>query len=54
MHDKLIIWRKISLTNPIQMAQSEMLVGNEFKNYLDNNFNPIFDTGETKAYASVK
>ena len=28
----------------------EMLLGNEFKNQLDNNFSCIYDTGEARAY----
>ena len=53
MNDKLIIWRKVSLTRPVQVGgyrNPEMLLGNEFKNHLDNNFSCISDTGEARAY----
>jgi len=53
MNDELIIWRKISLTRPIQVGgyrRPEMLLGKEFKNRIDNNFSCISDTGEARAY----
>ena len=53
MNNKLIIWRKVSLTRPVQVGGyggQSMLLGDEFKNYLDNNFQCIFDTGEARAY----
>ena len=53
MNGKLVIWRKVSLTRPVQMAgyrHPAMLLGTEFKNHLDNNFSCISDTGEARAY----
>ena len=51
--NKLIIWRKTSLTRPVQVGgyrRPSILLGNDFKNHLDNNFHCIFDTGEARAY----
>ena len=53
MNNELIIWRKVSLTRPVQVGgyrHPSMLLGNEFKNHLDNNFHCISDTGEARAY----
>lgn len=53
MNGKLVIWRKVSLTRPVQMAgyrHPAMLLGTEFKNHLDNNFSCISDTREARAY----
>ena len=53
MNDKLVIWRKISLTRPVQVAayrNPNMLLGKEFKNNLDNKFSCIYDTEEARAY----
>ena len=54
MNDTLVIWRKISLTRPVQVAayksRPNMLLGAEFKNSLDKNFCCIYDTEEAKAY----
>ena len=53
MNGKLVIWRKVSLTRPVQMAgyrHPAMLLGTEFKNHLNNNFSCISDTGEARAY----
>jgi hypothetical protein len=53
--DKLVIWRRISLTRPVQLLYKHCnypnyLLGNEFKNHLDSNFCCIYDTGEARAY----
>ena len=53
MKGLLVIWRKTSLTRPVQAGgyrNPSMLLGNEFKNHLDNNFSCIYDTGEARAY----
>jgi hypothetical protein len=53
MNNKMIIWRKISLTRPVQVSgyrRPEKMLGKEFKNHLDNNFHCISDTREARAY----
>jgi hypothetical protein len=53
MNNKLVVWRKASLTRYVQVSghrYPEMLLGNEFKNQLDNNFSCMYDTGSAKAY----
>ena len=55
MNNKLVIWRKISLTRPVQVGgyrRPEMLLGNEFKTHLDKKFSCIYDTAGAKAYLS--
>ena len=51
--DKLIVWRKSSLTRSVQVQghrNPKILLGMDFKRDLDNNYSNIFDTGEAKAY----
>ena len=53
MNGKLVIWRTVSLTRPVQMAgyrHPAMLLGTKFKSHLDNNFSCISDTGGARAY----
>lgn len=53
LNGKLVIWREVSLTRPVQMEgyrSPTMLLGTEFKNHLDNNFSCISDTGEARSY----
>lgn len=53
MNNKLVIWREISLTRPIQVQgyrNPQVLLGNDFKNYLDENFNCVFNTRGARAY----
>ena len=50
MNNKLVIWRKMSLTRPIKVSGCYMFLGNEFKNHLDGNFSCIYDTGAARAY----
>jgi hypothetical protein len=53
MYNKLIIWRKISLTRPVTVIgykRAAALLGNEFKIHLDENFSCIYNTGEARAY----
>lgn len=53
MNNKLVVWRRISLTRPIQVGGSIIFVGKEFKNHLDDNFHKIYDTGEAGAYLGL-
>jgi hypothetical protein len=49
---ELVIWRRISLTRPIQIngAYSDMILGENVKSHFDSTFSNIYDTGEAKAY----
>jgi hypothetical protein len=56
MNNKLVIWRKISLTESLQVSgyrNPYMLLGDEVKNRLDSNFSNIYDTGEARAYLKI-
>lgn len=53
MNNKMVIWRKVSLTRPIQLGGyriPEMMLGSDFKNNLEGNFSCIYDTGEARIY----
>jgi hypothetical protein len=50
MKDKLIVWRKTSLERSVQIGDSSIVLGNEFKKHLDSNFNSIYDVGDSKFY----
>ena len=53
MNDKLVIWRKVSLERSVQVQgkkNPKMILGINFKNKLDTDFNTIYDTGDSKAY----
>jgi len=53
MDNNLIIWRKKSLTRPLQVQgyrNPHMLLGSEFKDHLDENYDCVFDTGGARAY----
>ena len=53
MSDKLLIWRKSSLDTSVQVQgyrSPSMILGMDFKRYLDDNYSNIYDTGEAKAY----
>ncbi|MDR7666074.1 hypothetical protein RG963_09865 [Methanosarcina sp. Z-7115] len=57
MDDKLVIWRKVSLQRPVQIhgeKNPRMLLGIDFKNRLDRDFNAVYDTGDAKAYLGIK
>ena len=56
MGDKLLIWRKSSLDTSVQVGgyrSPSMILGVDFKRYLDNNYSNIYDTGEAKAYLGI-
>ena len=56
MGDKLIIWRKCSLDTALQVQgyrNPNMVLGMDFKRYLDTNHSNIYDTGEAKAYLGI-
>ena len=56
--NKLIIWKRISLTRPVQVpiltdigsSRSLTLLGKEFKGYFEGNCSCIYDTGGARAY----
>ena len=50
MNNKLVIWRRMSLTRPIKVSGYYISLGKEFKRHLDGNFSCIYDTGEARAY----
>lgn len=53
LRNKTIIYRSNSLTKPIQISgygNPSRILGLEFKDYLDNTFSCVFDTGMAKAY----
>ncbi len=57
MGDKLLIWRKSSLDRPVQVQgyrSPSIILGMNFKRYLDINYSNIYDTGEAKAYLKFK
>ncbi len=56
-HNKLIVWREVSLVRPIEanfprfgINAIEMVLRQKDKNYLDDAFSNIYDTGEARAY----
>ncbi|KAF5426104.1 MAG: hypothetical protein C5S46_05740 [Candidatus Methanomarinus sp.] len=56
MNNNLVIWRKVSLTRPIQVGgyrNPMMLVGRNFKVHLDDEFSSVYDTGLAKAYLKI-
>lgn len=56
MGDKLLIWRKCSLDTSVQIQgyrNPNMILGVDFKRYLDVNYSNIYDTGEAKAYLGI-
>jgi len=51
MSNILVIWKKKSLTRPVQVSGSvAILLGDKFKIYLDENFSCMYDVGEVRAY----
>ena len=54
LKNKLVVWRLMSLSRPVTFdtrpRRSNILLGNEFKSYLEKNFSCIYDTGGAKAY----
>ncbi len=53
MNNKLVIWRKISLTRPVQAGgyrNPNTLLEEKAKRHLDSTFSKIYDTGEAAAY----
>ena len=51
MSNRLVIWKKGSLTRPVHLSGGvARLLGDKFKNYLDENFNCMYDVGEVRAY----
>lgn len=50
MNRNLIIWRKTSLSRPIQCSLGEILLGRNFEEKLYDNFSCIYNTGEAKAF----
>ena len=50
MNDKLIIWRKTSLTRPLTCSSVDLLLGHDFEARLHDNFSCIYNTGEARAF----
>lgn len=50
MSGNLIIWRKSSLKRPVTCDKNEILLGYEFKQRLNNNYNCIYSSGEANAF----
>ncbi|WP_162198690.1 hypothetical protein [Methanosarcina sp. 2.H.A.1B.4] len=50
MNDKLIIWRKTSLTRPLTCSSVDIILGHDFETTLYNNFSCVYNTGEAKAF----
>jgi len=53
MSDKMLVWRKVSLDRPVQVyafRNPDMLLGPSFKQYLDKNFDDIYDGGDVEVY----
>jgi hypothetical protein len=56
LEDKMIIWRKISLTRPVQVQahrHPNMLLGTSFKIDLDRKYSNVYDIGEAEAYLNL-
>lgn len=56
MGNKVLTWRKTSLDRPVQVKPDEspdMLLGFDFKYYLDNNYHAIYNSGDSKAYLGI-
>ncbi len=56
MNNYLFIWRKISLTRPVQVVgyrNPEIVLGDKIKSYLDSYFSNIYDAGEARAYLRI-
>jgi ABC-type multidrug transport system fused ATPase/permease subunit len=54
MNDKLIIWRKTSLTRPLTCSSVDLLLGHDFEARLHDNFSCIYNTGEARAFINFK
>ena len=54
MNDKLVVWRKMSLSRPVLVGtivrHTQISLGSEFENHFDENFSCIYNTGEARAY----
>jgi hypothetical protein len=56
MNNYLFIWRKISLSRPVQVGgyrKLETVLGDKTKSYLDSYFSNIYDAGEARAYLRI-
>lgn len=51
-NEKIIIWRKTSISRPLQLSggSTYLVLGQAFKDNLDNYFNCVYDTGCAKGY----